>query len=295
MLEHRQLLAFLHVAEEHHFSRAAERLGIAQPILSGLIKKLEEELGVRLFQRNKRSAVTLTTAGELFAPEARAAVIQLEKATLIGRMAARGEAGIIKIAYVGSAVTSGTLATLLKKFHCSLPDARVRLSALDTPTQLSGLLSRTLDVGLIRARTSYPEGLSTKIVHSERLVIAMSELHELSMASEILPKMLRNELFIAPQFSEVGGFATNLRNLGNAGSFEPSLNQQVGDFTTALCLASAGYGVVLIPQSMRAFAPAGVVFREITDFADMVSLAAVWRNGENARIVHKFIKSTSYF
>jgi len=106
-LRHLRCLAVL--AEELHFGKAAERLGIAQPALTQQIQALERELGVRLFQRTKRS-VHLTAAGKLTLDEALRTLRHAERTQLIANQAARGEKGLIEIGYVGSAAYSGVLA-----------------------------------------------------------------------------------------------------------------------------------------------------------------------------------------
>ena len=101
-MELRHLRYFVILAEELHFSRAAERLNIAAPTLTVQIQEIERRLGAKLFLRTKRS-VTITPAGEVFLKEARLVLDQFDKAESVGRRAGRGEIGRIEIGYVGSA------------------------------------------------------------------------------------------------------------------------------------------------------------------------------------------------
>jgi DNA-binding transcriptional LysR family regulator len=105
-MDSRLLKAFVSLAEDLHFARTADRLDVAQSVLSDQLKKLETALGVRLLNRNKRSAVTLTDAGALFLREAVLAIRQLERAESVGKLAARGEIGNVSLGYVGSAVST---------------------------------------------------------------------------------------------------------------------------------------------------------------------------------------------
>ena len=105
-LDARQLRYFIAVAEELSFTRAADRLNVAQSAVSLQIKGLEEAFGARLLNRRKRAAVSLTEAGRLFLSEAVAAIRQLERAEQVGHLAARGELGQIEVGYVASAVTN---------------------------------------------------------------------------------------------------------------------------------------------------------------------------------------------
>jgi DNA-binding transcriptional LysR family regulator len=104
------------VAEELHFSKAADRLHVAQSAVSAQIQQLEASLGAALFHRSKRSSVMLTDAGLLFLTEARSALRQVENAESIGRLAGRGMLGHIEIGYVASAAFSGLLSSSREEF-----------------------------------------------------------------------------------------------------------------------------------------------------------------------------------
>ena len=107
-MELRHLRYFVILAEELHFSRAAERLGISPPTLTIQIQEIERTLSAKLFARTKRS-VALTSAGEIFLAEARNVLVQFARAENVGRRAGRGEIGRIEIGYVGGAAYSGVL------------------------------------------------------------------------------------------------------------------------------------------------------------------------------------------
>ena len=99
VLDTRQLRYFVAVADDLHFTKAADRLHVAQSALSTQVKQLEAQLGARLLTRGKRSAIALTDAGVLFLIEARRALEQLERAEAVGRRAGRGELGHVAIGY----------------------------------------------------------------------------------------------------------------------------------------------------------------------------------------------------
>lgn len=250
MIDCRQLNLFVALAEDLHFARTADRLDIAQSVLSLQIKRLETDLGVRLLNRNKRAAITLTNAGDVFLLEAKAALRQLERADRIGRLAARGEAGHVALGYIGSAVTTGLLPDTLKTFRMASPDVRMHIVAMETPTQLERLSDGTIDVGFIRPRAHYPDGVTAKVVQSERLLIALpADSPRARESREGFP--VAGVSFIAPQFNEAAGFAEDLARLGSIGGFDAQPEYRVNDFITAVSMASAGYGVALVPQSIR--------------------------------------------
>lgn len=291
MIDSRQLNLFVALAEDLHFARSADRLGIAPSVLSQQIKRLESDLGVRLLNRNKRAAITLTDAGNLFLVEAKVALRQIERADRIGRLAARGEAGHVALGYIGSAVATGLLPDTLKVFRVASPDVRMHILAMETPTQLERLADGAIDVGFIRPRAHYPDGVTAKVVQSEPLLIALPADSSLARVKAVKASQLRGMSFIAPQFNEAVGFAEDLARLGRVGGFDAQPEYRVNDFITAVSMASAGYGVALVPQSIREFAQPGVVFKPVSDFKDQVELAVAYRVREHSPCVRVFIET----
>jgi DNA-binding transcriptional LysR family regulator len=291
MLESRQLRLFVALAEDLHFARAADRLDIAQSVLSGQIRKLEADLGVRLLNRNKRAAVSLTDAGRVFLVEAVAALRQLERADRVGRLAARGEVGQVALSYVASAVTTTLLPRMLGAFRARYPEVRMQIVAMETPTQLERLAGGAVDVGLIRPRARYPEGITARVVHREKLMIALSADSPLARARALKASQLRGLPFIAPQFNEAAGFAEFLAKLGSIGGFDAEPEYRVNDFMTAVSMASAGYGGALVPKSIEAFAQPGVKFKPLVDFKEEAELVIAYRLREHSPCVRAFVDS----
>lgn len=290
MIDVRQLQCFLAVAEELHFARAADRLGVAQSGLSTQIQRLEQDLGVTLLNRNKRQPVSLTDAGRLFLAEAVAALRHIERADQVGRLAARGLAGVVRIGYVASAASSGLLSSILREFRSSHEMVRLEVVPMETPRQFDALSDGQIDVGIVRPRRLYPAGVVTKVVHSERLVAAMTGAHPLANRGTVTARALADQSFIVPQFAEEEGFESALSALGKAGGFTPHLEYRVQDFISAICLASAGYGVAIVPESMQNISQPGVVYRQITDFRLSVHLALAYRRREISPAVRAFVK-----
>jgi DNA-binding transcriptional LysR family regulator len=280
MLDARQLRHFLAVAQDLHFGRAADRLHVAQSALSAQVAKLEQDLGVRLLHRAKRSAVRLTDAGLRFQGEAAAALRQLERADRIGRQLGRGEVGDLDIAYVASAALCGLLPDTLRAFRRLYPEVNLRLLQMETPRQLSGVEDGSIDIGFVRPRPTYPVGVQARIMHKEPLLLAMATDHPLASSPTLSPSDVMSFAFIVPQFDEAGGFSDNLAALSRlAGAAIKSLIR-VNDFMTALSLASAGYGLVLIPASSANLGLGQLAYRKIDGFGDAVGLAVTWRGND---------------
>jgi DNA-binding transcriptional LysR family regulator len=285
MLDPRALRMFVALAEERHFGRTAERLGVAQSVLSTQILRLEDRIGARLFSRGRRSVVSITPAGEVLLVEAQSAIAQLERAERIGRMAGRGEAGTANIGFVFSAVMSGVFPTALTAIRDALPQLAIAAEPMETPEQIAALADGRLDVGFIRPRPTYPENVEAHVLHAEALLVALAADHPLAGRAALSPGDLAGETFIFPQFGANDGFAeTTARLLGN-GAFEPARTLRTRDFVAAISLASAGYGIVLAPTCMRRMQLDSIVYRPLTGQHEAVHLAVAWNRHANPRLV----------
>ena len=293
MIESRQLRCFVAVAENRHFGRAADSLGIVQSALSAQIKKMEADLGVRLFNRQKRAAVSLTDAGALFLPEAQAALKQLHRADQTGRLAGRGELGQVEIGYVASASVSGLLSASLENFRRTHPDVRIHPATMETPTQLRAIAEGRIDVGFVRTRPQYPLGVIAQTVHWDALRLAVAETNPLARKERVFSADLCNERFIVPQFDENAGFKENLGRLGQVGGFMVSTAWPVADFITAISMAAAGYGVALVPGSFERLRTEGVTVRTIEDYQETITLALAWRRDAVSPAVRAFVATTT--
>ena len=149
MIEFRHLRAYIAVAEELNFRRAAERIGIVQPALSRTLRDLEDHLGVLLLLRNTR-AVSVTPAGRVFLDEARALLQGLNRAVTVTRNAAEGRTGEITLAYMDFAVHR-LVPQLLARLKANAPGIRVALTYMPTALQRDALIRNTIDAGLLIA------------------------------------------------------------------------------------------------------------------------------------------------
>lgn len=289
MIELRALQMFLLLAEELHFGRTAEALGIAQSALSNQIRRIEDKIGARLFERGRRSAVSMTPAGHTFLAEAKATIAQAQRAEDIGRMAGRGEAGHARIGFVLSAALSGVLSGSLGYVRRELPLMKIDAEPMETPEQIDGIAHGRLDVGFIRPRAVYPPGIEVQVVHKEGLLIAMCSGHALADKDRILAQDLASETFISPQFNDTDGFAETIVRLSTVGGFDAAPAMRTCDFVTATALAGAGYGMVLAPVCMAHIHRRDVVFRRIHDFDFEVQIVLAWNLKANLRLVETLL------
>jgi DNA-binding transcriptional LysR family regulator len=292
-LRHLRCLAVL--AEELHFSKAAERLGIAQPALTQQIQALERELGVRLFQRTKRS-VHLTVAGKLTLDEALRTLQQAERTRLIAGQAGRGEKGLIEIGYVGSAAFSGVLARTISAYRKTNPNVELHLYELGIHQQLSDLNSRRLDAAFLRLPVRpWPVGLTSATLLSEPIVVAVPAQHPLAKKRTISITSLAQESFIAMRYTEGVGFHAQVDDICRQHQFVPRITQRAQQFAAVASMVGAGLGVALVPASIRNLRLPNVTFRPLAGLMEMSTLALVFRKSEQAPAVVSFIEKVKRF
>lgn len=277
----KQLRYFVAVAEDLHFTKAADRLHVAQSALSTQIKQLEIHLNARLLTRQKRSSVTLTDAGTIFLAEARRALEQFERAEDAGRRAGRGELGHLEIAYVASAAFSGLMPKAIKSFRENYSSVTLRLTEMETPKQLEAIATGSIDLGFIRPRPNYPLGVKAKVLMQERLLLAVPAGHHLAQAREV--KAIPGETFIVPQFDERAGFTEYVADFVSTVRPAPESVYRVRDFLTAISLVAGGVGIALVPESIQRLSMDNVAYRTIDCYSRTVGLGV---QSQNVMVYH---------
>lgn len=294
LMELRHLRYFLAVAEELHFGRAAERLHIAQPPLSLQIRQLEEEIGVRLFERSKRR-VALTAAGEVFLRETRKTMAQLEQAISQAQRASRGEVGELLIGFIQSAAIN-VLPGILQTFREHFPKVDIKLREA-TPAQIHNeLVDGQIHIGFLRPPINH-DALACATVLSESLLVALPKAHPLARQKKMVLKSLANERFILFPRAASPGFYDQLVSVCRAAGFSPVIGQEAVQMQTILGLVAGGMGVALIPASIRSLRSDGVVYRELRELAAQAEMVVAWRRDNQSPTLRAFlnvIKETSH-
>jgi len=270
----RHLRYFLCVAEEMHFGRAALRLGISQPPLSQQIRALEEELGVRLFDRTSRK-VRLTEAGRLFEPEARRTLAQADRAAQIARMAQRAEIGRLGLGFTTSGPFVPPIARALYRFRKAHPDVELILREQGRDEQIEGVASRQLDLGILRDFTALtlPDGLLSQCLLKEEMVLALRADHPLALRAAP-PRIadLFDEPLVLYGAPNGTGFTEHFRALCTEAGFVPKISHEARSLATLLGLVSAGFGPTVIPWSMARLHLDNVVNRPF----DLPVMSSLW-------------------
>lgn len=259
-IELRHLRYFLAVAETLHFSKAAERLGIAQPPLSQQIKRLEQLLGHRLFDRTTRG-VKLTLAGQLLAERARSTIEKVHDDLAQVARLGRGEQGTLTVGFSGSVMFTD-LPAAIESYRRRYPKVELRLRELVTSAQIPALLDGTIDLAFMRDGEP-TEGIQMSTLLKERYVAVLPEAHALARKSSLRVKDLQKEPFVF--FARRMGPLAFDRTIAccERSGFRPNIVQDAPQWPTLVRLVAAGLGVSLAPACVASVAIPGAVYREV--------------------------------
>jgi DNA-binding transcriptional LysR family regulator len=284
-MELRHLRAFIAVAEEMHFGRAAHRLNLSPPPVSLAIKELETELGLKLFERTSRR-IALTAGGQELLRDARNIVARTESMRLHAASAARGLSGALSIGFISTAAYS-FLPELLRSFSSEHPDVQLSLHEASTDHILDDLEAGVLDIGFqFASPVPYP-GLTYRATNRFELIVALPATHPLARRKRVPLEKLADERFLlferqqgALMFDKV--VAACMRH-----GFSPRIfhaRQQ----HTIVSLVSASFGVALIPDCVQVMQREGVVYRRLVGESPVVEVGVAWRTEDDSPALAAF-------
>lgn len=260
MFEISQIRCFVAVAEELHFSRAAERLNMTQPPLSRQIRLLEHHVGTQLLERTSR-AVRLTAAGRSFFPEAARILRMAEEAAATARRVAKGEKGSLAIGYT-AASGYGLLPEMVRRLRERSPGISLTLKELVSSAQLEALDSGQLDLGLLRPHAVHGE-LETVSLAREPLVLAIPEREAGLWPERPTPACLHGKPFLMYSPYEARYFYQLLLDCFEKERVEPEVVEYVGQIHTMLALVNSGIGAALIPEAATRLHFEGITLRRM--------------------------------
>lgn len=276
-METRLLRYFVAVAEELHFGRASERVGIAQPPLSQQIQKLEKELGVRLFQRTSRR-VELTDVGKWLLGEANLILNRIEAARDVANQFADGITGRLDVGAV-SPVLDTFLPALIQRFVTSHPDIRLSLHELRSDDQIEWLRTGRLDVGFVRIFGQDLAELEHRIVRRERYILALPADHTLAKKKFVPLASLRDVRMIMAPRRFRPALHDRILSCFQAAGANLNIVQEASSKRTEIALVAAGIGLALVPESYaHVFKRQGVAYRPIRGNLPSIEMGALWRS-----------------
>ncbi|MGO2037976.1 MAG: LysR family transcriptional regulator, partial [Brevibacterium sp.] len=245
-MEFKQITAFLTVAEELHFGRAAERLRVAQPALSQTIRALERDLDVELFERTTRR-VRLTPAGEALVDPAAAIGTQVEGARRIARSAQQGLAGRVRIGFGG---TSGY--SILSHLARETGERHPGISLELRPQMYCGEAATAVrdgDMDLAIVSPPAPAGVDVHVIRQESVMIAVPSGHELAERDSVSMAELVDQPFISYAPSHGSQVREVMMRLADEAGFLPRVAQEAPDPYSLLALVGAQVGIAIVVES----------------------------------------------
>ena len=283
-MELRQLRYFVALAEELHFGRAAERLGIAQPPLSRQIQRLEGELGFELFDRSRRRT-ELRPAGVVLLERARDVLERLDEAVREARRTSSGKRGRVVVGYPSSLAYTG-LVGLLRAFRSEFPDVELSVRELPLAEQMEGLKNGELDVGFVRGPVDDRE-LAYECMRREPLMLALPVDHPLAARPNLTLESVAEEPFVFFPRARAPAFFDLLIALCHKAGFAPQIRHEAPQ-ADVLSMVAAGFGITILPASVRESRRADVEFRPFSG-APLTELLLAWRAGDGSPARQAFI------
>ncbi|MCE2695238.1 MAG: LysR family transcriptional regulator [Verrucomicrobiaceae bacterium] len=267
-----QLGYFIEIARQRSFTRAAERLHMAQPALSQQMKNLESELGTALFIRGRKE-IQLTAAGKAFLPRAEALLTQAEAAKAIVSDVAQLRGGKLIIAAIPS-VSACLLPEVIRSFSRQHEQVELQLIEDSSERVSENVESGLADIGFLQLPAS-KSAFETRTIISEPFVLLVAKSHSLVKQKEVALKQLATESFI---FYKGRARDTALEACRKAG-FEPRIACESGELETVRALVAAGLGLAVVPQLATGNLPKTIQAITIREPKMQRQIAAVWQKG----------------
>jgi DNA-binding transcriptional LysR family regulator len=285
-VELRQIRSFLSIAETLHFGRTAELIHLSQPALSLQIRALEEEVGVRLFERNRRKT-TLTAAGAAFRDDAAAALSQLEQAIRRARLAASGKLGLLRIGFVSTA-GSEIVPNIVRQFRQLNPEVEFSLRNILTAEQVQMLETGSLDIGFLRVPIREHSALDVVTVHREPFVLVVPSSHKLAKRKRVRLREVAGQDFVMYERTYAPGFHDLMFGILRDAGIVPNVTQTAVEIPTLISLVASGMGITIMPASVVKHYVASVVACGILDRIPTTEIALAVSKQFRTEVVDNF-------
>jgi DNA-binding transcriptional LysR family regulator len=285
-MELRQIRSFLSIAETLHFGRTAELIHLSQPALSLQIRALEKEVGVRLFERNRRKT-TLTAAGFAFRDDAAAALSQLEQAIGRARLAANGKLGLLRIGFISTA-GSEIVPDIVRQFRELNPEVEFSLRNILTAEQVHLLETGSLDIGFLRLPIGGHSALDVVRVHREPFVLVVPSSHKLAKTKRVRLREVAGQDFVMYERGYAPGFHDLIFGMLSDAGIVPHVSQTAGEIPTLISLVDSRMGISILPASAVKHSVASVIACEILGHIPMSEIGMAVRKGTRAPVVDNF-------
>jgi DNA-binding transcriptional LysR family regulator len=267
---------FLTIADCGSLTRAAEQLGIAQPALSQSIKKMETELGVRLFVRNQRGA-TLTVAGQAILDDVRLSVSRIEAAEAHARQIGQGLAGTLRIAFVASAAYE-ILPAALRAYRASAPNVQYVLREMSNLEQVAALENGEIDIGVLYAPEAVHGRMRQRLMSRHRLVAVVHDDVPVGSDGKVSLRDLAREGLVFFGHDQVPHLRAEILSAIQRIGEEARVVQEANRTLTVLACVAAKLGTSLLSSQMAQTSFPGVRYCEVRErnLLPQLELNAIW-------------------
>jgi DNA-binding transcriptional LysR family regulator len=286
-MELRHLRYFVAVAEELHFSRAAERLHVSQPPLSQQIKQLEEEVEVRLFDRNKRW-VRLTSAGRLFLEHARQVLRHVDRAVVAARRTMGGECDRLSVASSPWADLMG-VPRILRRFSEVHRKIQIEIQTLNSVLLPRAVKTRRVDVGFMFP-TSADKAVQTERLVAHPLVVALPSGHRLAACPHLSPRDLEGESYVMLAADVAPMYTWLVAAYWEKAGVAMKERREVDHPHAVIDLVAAGAGFALVPSPVQEHQKKRIVCRRLDPAPPELELSLAWARGVESPAINALIE-----
>lgn len=275
-MELRHLRYFLAVAHSENVRAASEQLHVTQPAISRQLHDLEEELGVKLFDRLPRG-LRLSASGHAFMKDVTSLMESLESACERVRRVSRGEIGALKVGFVEVAGWEGVIPRAIRQYRETVPDVHLEPMPLGTPEQLGKILDGTLDGGFVYLFGNQPDDIEAIHLQNHGVALAQPRGSEVLTKARVKLNELRDQKFVFFQRGVYPAYFDNLLLACSAGGLVPHVVQHVQNEAAVLSLVTSGIGLAIVNDRNRFRAPAQIEFKKISDLKISLPLTFAFR------------------
>lgn len=295
-MELRHLRYFLAVAEALNFRAAAERLHLSRPALSKQIRELEEEIGVRLLDRNT-VRVKLTAAGVIYLQEVRAILGRTQHAGALARAAAEGKRGLLAIGQPG-ALEAPYLTSALTRFRERFPKVEVIVHEIPQRKLAAAIADDEIQVGLVVPELLAGEdGIASFAVATFRVGVAVGPTHELARKAQIMPHDLENRILLCVGDGQESDHAQHIRTLLATAGITRSTLRGVSGISALTTMVASGHGLSFLPHAAASEGERPIRVLPFKCDAKLIEfeLHAIWRRNNDSPMVRNFLRTLRQF
>jgi LysR family transcriptional regulator, benzoate and cis,cis-muconate-responsive activator of ben and cat genes len=291
-MELRHLRYFTTVAAEGSFSRAAEKLNIAQPPLSRQVQQLEEELGVRLLDRGR--PITLTEPGRYLFEQSRQILQRIDDMRAMTKRISKGLVLQFNIGFVASTLYEA-LPELIRRFRIIVPGVEVQLVELSTLEQVAALKDGRIDVGFGRLRFD-DEMITRLIIREEKICLAVPAGHALcDVSGPLRLKDIADEPMIIYPKTPRPSYADQVLGFYRDAGLEPTISAEAKELQTALGLVASGGGICVVPASVKRLGRDDVRYLDLDEPKMITPIIMSFRKNDTSKLLMQLLTLVQEF